>query len=129
MADTRPNPGAVDGADRVPAGHLDLLAARGLYGMAAPPGRGGLGADLVTACRVIETLARGCLATAFVWLQHHGVVRAVAAAGDTGARWLQPLCRGERRAGIALGGTLPGAPRCGPRRCAGAICLTGSRRG
>jgi alkylation response protein AidB-like acyl-CoA dehydrogenase len=66
---------AVDGADRVPAAHLDLLAARGLYGLAGPPDRGGLGADPVTASRVIETLAGGCLATAFVWLQHHGVVR------------------------------------------------------
>jgi alkylation response protein AidB-like acyl-CoA dehydrogenase len=103
---------AVDAADRVPAGHLDLLAAEGLYGLAGPPERGGLGADPATACRVIETLAGGCLATAFVWLQHHGVVRAVAAegAGGPGATWLEPLCRGERRAGVALGGTLPGAP-------------------
>jgi alkylation response protein AidB-like acyl-CoA dehydrogenase len=103
---------AVDAADRVPAGHLDLLAAEGLYGLAGPPERGGLGADPATASRVIETLAGGCLATAFVWLQHHGVVRAVAAdrAGGPGATWLEPLCRGERRAGVALGGTLPGAP-------------------
>jgi alkylation response protein AidB-like acyl-CoA dehydrogenase len=103
---------AVDAADRVPAGHLDLLAAEGLYGLAGPPERGGLGAGPATACRVIETLAGGCLATAFVWLQHHGVVRAVAAdgAGGPGATWLEPLCRGERRAGVALGGTLPGSP-------------------
>jgi alkylation response protein AidB-like acyl-CoA dehydrogenase len=103
---------ATDRADRVPAGHLDLLAASGLYGLAGPVGRGGLDADPATASRVIETLAGGCLATAFVWLQHHGVVRAIAAAqtGDLGATWLEPLCRGERRAGVALGGTLPAAP-------------------
>jgi len=100
---------AVDAADRVPAAHLDLLAVAGLYGLAGPREHGGLGADPVTSWGVIETLAGGCLATAFVWLQHQGVVRAVAAAppGDLAAKWLEPLCRGERRAGVALGGTLP----------------------
>ncbi len=110
---------AVDAADRVPAGHLDLLAREGWYGLAGPPEHGGLGADPPTACRVTETLAGGCLATAFVWLQHLGVVRSIAAArtGGQAARWLEPLCRGERRAGVALGGTLPSAPlRARPAR-------------
>jgi alkylation response protein AidB-like acyl-CoA dehydrogenase len=70
-----PDAMATDRADRVPAGHLELLAASGLYGLAGPAGRGGLDADPATASRVIETLAGSCLATAFVWLQHHGVVR------------------------------------------------------
>jgi len=34
----------------------------------------------------------------------------VAAAAGLGAKWLEPLCRGERRAGVALGGTIPGSP-------------------
>jgi alkylation response protein AidB-like acyl-CoA dehydrogenase len=102
----------VDGADRVPPGHLDLLAREGLYGLAGPPEHGGLGASRSAAYSVIETLAGGCLATAFVWLQHQGAVRAVAAspAAELRAEWLRPLCRGARRAGNALGGTLPGAP-------------------
>jgi alkylation response protein AidB-like acyl-CoA dehydrogenase len=64
------------GAARVPAGHLALLAAGGLYGLAGPAGRGGLDADPATAGRVIETLAGGCLATAFVWLQRWCSARA-----------------------------------------------------
>jgi alkylation response protein AidB-like acyl-CoA dehydrogenase len=105
---------AIDGADRVPAGHLDLLASAGLYGMAGPPEQGGLGVGPRTACDIIEILAGGCLATTFVWAQHHRAVRGVAGApGDHGDRlraaWLGPLCRGARRAGIALGGGLPGA--------------------
>jgi alkylation response protein AidB-like acyl-CoA dehydrogenase len=102
----------VDGAGRVPAAQLDLLAREGLYGLAGPSQDGGLGVGPGTAWRVIETLAGGCLATAFVWVQHHGAVRAVAAAAQPGLRaaWLRPLCSGARRAGIALGGALPGAP-------------------
>jgi alkylation response protein AidB-like acyl-CoA dehydrogenase len=101
---------AVDGADRVPAGHLDLLASEGFYGLAGPASCGGLDASPATAHRVIETLASGCLTTAFVWLQHHGAVRAARADPALGDRWLRPLCGGARRAGLALGGALPGPP-------------------
>jgi alkylation response protein AidB-like acyl-CoA dehydrogenase len=47
-----------------------------------------------------------------VWIQHHSAVRALAAAPNEALReaWLRPLVRGERRAGIALGGVRPGAP-------------------
>jgi alkylation response protein AidB-like acyl-CoA dehydrogenase len=47
-----------------------------------------------------------------VWLQHRNPVRAVAASDTPGLRdrWLAPLCRGERRAGIALAGNRPGPP-------------------
>jgi alkylation response protein AidB-like acyl-CoA dehydrogenase len=103
---------AVDRADRVPAGHLDLLAAQGFYGVAAPVEAGGLGvADLGTAAAIIETLASGCLATAFVYLQHHGPLIATAFSDRPGItqRFLGPLSRGERRAGIALSGLRPGA--------------------
>jgi alkylation response protein AidB-like acyl-CoA dehydrogenase len=103
---------SVDRADRIPASHLDLLAEEGFYGVAAPPAVGGLGvADMATAAHLVETLASGCLATAFVWIQHHGVVLAVATTrlpGVTG-RWLRPLARGEIRGGIALAGIRPGA--------------------
>jgi alkylation response protein AidB-like acyl-CoA dehydrogenase len=100
----------VDSADRVPAGHLDALAAAGLYGIAGPANCGGIDVDLVTFCRVIEILGAGCLATTFVWLQHHGVVRALRTAENEQlrAQWLAPLCRGECRAGVALAGARPG---------------------
>jgi len=95
----------VDSTGLIPAGHLDLLASAGLYAMAAPPG-------LPDAPRIVESLASGCLATTFVWMQHHGAVRAVAdsARPDLIEQWLAPLCRGERRAGIALGALRPGPP-------------------
>ena len=104
----------VDGADSVPADHLDALAAAGLYGAAGPGEEGGLGLDQPGMAELVETLAGGCLATTFVWLQHHGLVRSLSAPdapADLRAEWLAPLCRGERRAGIALAGLLPGPPR------------------
>ncbi|MBV1849140.1 acyl-CoA/acyl-ACP dehydrogenase [Catellatospora sp. NEAU-YM18] len=103
----------VDGADRVPAAQFDLFAAEGYYGMAAPADAGGLGLSWPQAAALVETLADGCLTTAFVWLQHHSPVRAVADSAQPGLRdrWLTPLARGERRAGIALAGLrVPDAP-------------------
>ena len=125
-----------DAGDRVPAGHLDLLAAEGFYGMAGPPiGRlagpagpaeAGAAIDAAAACRIIEILAGGCLATTFVWLQHHRAVRAVSAAGGPlRDEWLGPLCRGTRRCGIALGGGLPGPPLLLARPAAGGYRLDG----
>ncbi|HTS98812.1 MAG TPA: acyl-CoA dehydrogenase family protein [Streptosporangiaceae bacterium] len=98
-----------DGRDAVPRELLDTLAAAGLYGLAAPPEAGGLGADLLAACAVHEALASGCLTTAFVWAQHHGLVRSLAAGGnpELAASLLPPLARGEVRAGVALAGALP----------------------
>jgi alkylation response protein AidB-like acyl-CoA dehydrogenase len=101
----------VDAADRVPASHLDLLAAAGFYGLAGPPEHGGLGVgDKTVATQVIETLAGGCLTTTLVWIQHNGALQAAANSTMPGVReqWLEPLCRGRRRAGIALAGLRPG---------------------
>jgi alkylation response protein AidB-like acyl-CoA dehydrogenase len=118
----------VDRADRVPAAHLDLLAREGFYGVAAPESAGGLGTeDMRTAARMVEILASGCLATTFVWIQHHGPVIAAAFSDRPGLtqRWLEPLARGERRGGIGLAGVRPGATRLRVREVDGAYVLDG----
>ena len=101
-----------DAADLLPVSHLDLLASEGFYGIAGPTEAGGTDLDPPTTTVVVESLASGCLTTTFVWLQHRNPVRAVAASETPGLRdrWLAPLCRGERRAGIALAGNRPGPP-------------------
>jgi alkylation response protein AidB-like acyl-CoA dehydrogenase len=105
---------AVDAAGEVPAGHLDLLANEGFYGLAAPPPFNTLDIpDMLTACRVVEALAGGCLATTFVWAQHHSAVMGVTHSQREEVReaWLGPLCRGERRAGLSLSAAVrPGPP-------------------
>jgi len=119
---------AVDRADRVPESHLDLLAREGFYGVAAPEHAGGLGTgDMGTASALVEVLASGCLATTFVWIQHHGPVIASTYSDRPGVtqRWLEPLARGERRGGIGLAGVRPGATRLRVREVDGAYILDG----
>jgi alkylation response protein AidB-like acyl-CoA dehydrogenase len=117
-----------DAADLLPVSHLDLLAHEGFYGIAGPSDVGGMDVDPSTTAAVVESLASGCLTTTFVWLQHRNPVRAVAASQTPGLRdrWLAPLCRGERRAGIALAGNRPGPPILrATRTAAGDVLLDG----
>lgn len=102
----------IDAADLLPVSSLDALAREGFYGIAGPSDAGGLDVDLPTSYAVVEALAAGCLTTTFVWLQHRNPVRAVMESATPGLRdeWLAPLCKGERRAGIALAGNRPGPP-------------------
>ena len=118
----------VDAADEIPSAHFDSLARAGLYGLAGPVGAGGLDVDLATFCSVIEIMAGGCLATTFVWLQHHSTVRALAATPNSllRERWLEPLCSGAKRAGIALGGARPGPPLLRARAVPGGYVFDGS---
>jgi alkylation response protein AidB-like acyl-CoA dehydrogenase len=93
---------STDASDVIPRELLDGLASAGLYGVGAD-------ADFATTCAVLEELASGCLTTAFLWMQHVGLVHTLAASGpaEVAARWLGPLAAGEIRAGLGLGGALP----------------------
>lgn len=106
-----PTAAAIDVADAMPSSRLDLLAGAGLYGVAGPRWAGGSELDFPALCAVVEALAGGDLATAFVWVQHHGAVRVLSGEQAPPAlrdAELGPLCRGERRAGLALPGLHPG---------------------
>lgn len=117
-----------DTSDAIPAGHLARLAAAGLYGLFGPQRAGGLAADPATGWRVVETLAAGCLATTFVWIQHHSALRAVVDSTTLELREqrLAGMCRGDWRAGIAVAGIRPGAAGVSARRVAGGWLLTGT---
>jgi alkylation response protein AidB-like acyl-CoA dehydrogenase len=116
-----------DASDLLPRRNLDVLAREGFYGIASPVDAGGLDLDLPTSYRMVESLASGCLTTTFVWLQHRNPVRAVAASTTPGLRdaWLAPLCRGERRAGIALAGNRPGPAILRATRTSDGLLLDG----
>ncbi len=118
----------VDRADRLPRSHLDLLAAEGFYGVAAPPEAGGLGVeDLTFAADLVRSLAGGCLSTAFVWIQHHGCLIAAAFSRQPGVRerWLGPLTSGAVRAGIAYAGVRGGPAQARVRRTDAGFVLDG----
>jgi alkylation response protein AidB-like acyl-CoA dehydrogenase len=106
----------------LPAAHLDALAAAGLYGAPTPAEAGGLGLSLPELGAVVEELAGGCLAAAFVLIQHFGLVMTLAAADARPAlrdRWLASACQGRTRGGIALTGLIPGPPQLRAEPAAG----------
>ncbi|HZD99976.1 MAG TPA: acyl-CoA dehydrogenase family protein [Micromonosporaceae bacterium] len=93
----------VDAAARVPAEHLDLLAAEGFYGAAADPD-----VEFADLAATVEALASGDLATTLVWIQHLTPVMALLGGGSPLAdAWLPALVAGQRRGGIALAGIRP----------------------
>lgn len=112
---------ATDAAGAIRPAALDALAAAGLYGTA-------LTDDLEATCAVLEALAGGCLSTAFVWIQHLGVLRAALHSEHAHVRdeWAEPLARGDRRGGLALGGALPGSPLLRARETDGGWLLDGT---
>jgi alkylation response protein AidB-like acyl-CoA dehydrogenase len=112
---------ANDAAGAIPIAAFDALAAAGLYGTALPD-------DLEQTCAVLEALAGGCLSTAFVWMQHLGALRAALFSDYDHIReeWADPLARGARRGGLALGGALPGPPLIHARETGDGWSLDGS---
>lgn len=111
----------VDRSDVVPATRLDLLAEAGLYGTVGPVEYGGLDCPAPVLASLVEVLASGCLTTTLVWVQHHRIVRTLAASDDDALhrRWLPGLCSGQVRAGVVFTGLIPGEPRLRARRTRG----------
>ncbi len=93
-----------DRADALPRDGLDALATAGLFGIAGPEQHGGLALEPMAARRVIASVGGGCGATFFVWVQHHGVVRDIAASDNVGLRdeLIEPMCAGELICGTAF---------------------------
>jgi isovaleryl-CoA dehydrogenase len=96
-----PAAAVVDETAEIPESHFDLLVSQGLYGVA-------LGSDnpLQTMSAVGEILVSGCLATAFVWAQHHGTLLRLATSGNESlkAEHLSGLRMGTIRAGVSGSG-------------------------
>ncbi len=107
-----PRANDVDRSGSIPEAQLDALAEAGLYGLFSPVECGGLGLDRPTIELVQETLAGGCLTTAFIWTQHAGPARASAAsAGAMRDRWASLLAGGSAKGGVAFAHLLrPGEP-------------------
>ncbi|WP_439032970.1 acyl-CoA dehydrogenase family protein [Gordonia terrae] len=117
----------VDRSGVVPASHWQALSDAGLYGIAAPAEAGGPGLDLAEVTEILEVLLSGCLATAFTWLQHHGVVISLARSANTRLRdeLLDATVAGRLRAGVAYAGAVPTPPRMRASRVDGRWVFSG----
>lgn len=118
---------AVDRTGHVPDSHWETLADAGLYGIAAPVEAGGPGLDLPQIIEILEAMAGGCLATAFTWVQHHGMLASLAATGNHSLRdeILPGAIAGRIRGGVAYAGAVPVPPRMRAQRVADGWQLSG----
>jgi alkylation response protein AidB-like acyl-CoA dehydrogenase len=98
----------VDATATIPEGHFRALADAGLYGLAADDD-----VPLEEFVGAVEVLAGACLTTTFTWMQHHGVVRALAATDrvELRERHLAAAVRGDTRCGVAFAGAIPQPPK------------------
>ncbi|WP_257016387.1 acyl-CoA dehydrogenase family protein [Rhodococcus sp. ACS1] len=97
----RPAAAEVDRSGKIPPSHFEALRDRGFYGLAFAT------TDPVhTLADVGEILVSGCLATAFVWAQHHGtLLRMMMSRNNTlKARYLADLRSGAVTAGVSGSG-------------------------
>jgi hypothetical protein len=94
----------VDRSDRIPERNLAALADAGLFGLVGPATHGGLDLDARSARRAMAAVGSGCGATFFVWVQHHGVVRALRSSSNEALveAHLADLCAGRVLAGTAF---------------------------
>lgn len=126
IADTVLFPAAnsVDADGEIPSSHFDALAADGFYGLAALGDDGPSRDELVA---IVEVLCGGCLATAFTWMQHHGVVGALAASPHAVLReqYWDALISGAIRGGVAYAGAIPRPPLLWARRVPDGYVLDG----
>ena len=67
----------VDRTGEIPQAHWRALADAGLYGIALPAAQGGPDLDIAGLVDILEIISSGCLATAFTWVQHHGMLAAL----------------------------------------------------
>lgn len=98
-----PDANDVDAKGTIPGAHFDRLAAAGFYGLTIADD-----IDFGTIAEVAETLMSGCLATAFVWAQHHTVMRRILASSNVELRerYGPQLRAGSLRAGVTYAGAM-----------------------
>lgn len=104
-----PDAPEVDASGKIPPSHFRALASEGFYGIAASDA----GLDFDSIISVTESLAGGCLATTFTWMQHHVAVICLADTANEPlrSRYLADLIAGTQTSGIASAGALDDPPR------------------
>lgn len=102
-----PRAAEYDRLARYPQESLDALCSAGLWALRTPREHGGLGADLVTVCLVVEEIAKKCPSTAMCYKMHLEATELLNQIPTPYQieRFVKPLARGEVFATIAGGET------------------------
>ncbi|HZO28745.1 MAG TPA: acyl-CoA dehydrogenase family protein [Chloroflexota bacterium] len=92
-----------DRTGQYPQRSLDALKQAGLWGLRASPEDGGLGADLVTTCLVVEEVAKKCPSTAMCYKMHLEASEVICRVPTEHQRhrFVRPLAGGEVLATVA----------------------------
>ncbi len=102
-----PRAAEYDQKAQYPQVSLEALRDAGLWALRVSPAYGGLGADLVTTCLVVEEIAKKCPSTAMCYKMHLEASELLnhVATPDQIERFVKPLGRGEVFTTIAGGET------------------------
>lgn len=103
--DSTLNPDWIDRHQMIPDNVIKGLGELGVLGLTIPKEYGGLGMSQYAYCKVVETIARRCGATALFINAHQSIgLKALLLYGteDHKHRWLNPLARGEDLAAFCL---------------------------
>nr|WP_296772534.1 acyl-CoA dehydrogenase family protein [Rhodococcus sp. (in: high G+C Gram-positive bacteria)] len=127
LADTVlfPEADSVDFDGQIPDSHFESLAAEGFYGLASGVGES---PEMDEIPDIIELLCGGCLATAFTWMQHNGVVMSMSNTSNAALKsvYLDAMIDGSIKAGVAFAGAIPRPPKLFARRTDTGYVLDGS---
>ncbi len=98
-----PRAEAADRNGTYPVDSIDALRREGLLGLRLSPEHGGLGADLLTTCIVVEELAKKCPSTSMCYKMHLEASEVICRNATPGQveRFLKPMGRGEVLATVA----------------------------
>ena len=100
-----PRAAETDRTGRYPRESLDALRREGLWGLRVSKEHGGLGADMLTTCLVVEELSKKCPSTAMCYKMHLEAAEIICRIPTTYQieHFVEPMARGEVFSTIAGG--------------------------
>jgi isovaleryl-CoA dehydrogenase len=101
--DIAPHAAEIDKARRYPTVSLNALKREGLWGLRVAKEHGGLGADLLTTCLIVEEIAKRCPSTAMCYKMHLEAAEVICRmpTDDQIQHIIEPMARGEVFATVA----------------------------
>jgi alkylation response protein AidB-like acyl-CoA dehydrogenase len=102
-SDVAPHAEAVDKQRRYPTESLQALKRQGLWGLRVSKAHGGLGADLLTTCLIVEEIAKRCASTAMCYKMHLEASEVICRipTAEQVRHIITPMARGEVFATVA----------------------------